>query len=110
MIWEVTSFITQMYENLSYGWIFFLMMLESSIFPVPSEAVMIPAGYLAKTGELNFWLVILAGTTWSLVWATANYYILWQLIGKPFLLKYGKYFLIPEKKISQSRSSLSHKW
>jgi len=30
-------------NNLNYGSITFLMALESSIFPVPSEAVMIPA-------------------------------------------------------------------
>jgi len=43
------------------------MALESSIFPVPSEVVMIPAGYLVFTGKLNFILVILAGTFGSLL-------------------------------------------
>gem|GEM_PF-3177581 len=59
---ELMSFIQNLYANLDYTAIFFLMALESSIFPVPSEAVMIPAGYLAQTGQLNLTLVILAGT------------------------------------------------
>lgn len=37
------------------------MALESSLFPVPSELVMIPAGYLAAAGKLNPVLVVLAG-------------------------------------------------
>jgi len=98
------SFIQNLYANLDYTAIFFLMALESSIFPVPSEAVMIPAGYLAQTGQLNLTLVILAGTLWSLLWAIVNYFILWMLIGKPFLMKYGKYFLVSPKKYHKAES------
>jgi len=83
-------------NNLNYGSITFLMALESSIFPVPSEAVMIPAWYLVKTWNLNMFLIIFFGTLWSVIWAIVNYFVLWQLIGKPFLLKYGKYVLIKE--------------
>lgn len=82
--------------HLNYGSITFLMALESSIFPVPSEAVIIPAWYLVKTWWLNMIYLIFFGTLWSVIWAIANYFILWQLIGKPFLLKYGKYVLIKE--------------
>lgn len=89
-------FLDYFMNNLNYGSITFLMALESSIFPVPSEAVMIPAWYLVKTWWLNMFLVIFFGTLWSLIWAIVNYFILGQLIGKPFLLKYGKYFLIKE--------------
>lgn len=39
--------------HLGYGQIVLLMALESSLFPVPSELVMIPAGYRAAQGELN---------------------------------------------------------
>ncbi|MDD2487366.1 MAG: DedA family protein [Candidatus Gracilibacteria bacterium] len=85
------------FGGLDYTSITFLMALESSIFPVPSEAVMIPAGYLVASGKLNMFLVILSGTVGSVLGATLNYFILGQLIGKPFLLKYGKYILIKEK-------------
>ncbi|MFZ3232741.1 MAG: hypothetical protein WA194_04370 [Patescibacteria group bacterium] len=49
------------FGGLSYAGIFFLMALESSLFPVPSELVMIPAGYLAAAGKLNPFLVVLTG-------------------------------------------------
>ena len=90
--------------SLDYASIFFLMALESSIFPVPSEAVMIPAWYLVKTWDLNLIFAILAWTFWSLLWAIVNYFVLWQLIWKPFLLKYWKYILIPEKKYHKAEA------
>jgi membrane protein YqaA with SNARE-associated domain len=40
---ELINYIMQLAGSLDYTSIFFLMALESSIFPVPSEAVMIPA-------------------------------------------------------------------
>ncbi len=93
-----------LFWELNYFSIFILMMMESSIIPVPSEAVMIPAWYLASNWSLNIYLVILAWWVWSLVWAIVNYFVLWQLIWKPFLLKYWKYFLITEKKYHKAES------
>ena len=43
------------------------MALESSVFPVPSELVMIPAGYFASTGKLSFMLIVLAGGAGSVL-------------------------------------------
>ncbi len=81
---------------IDYTSITFLMALESSIFPVPSEAVMIPAWYMASKWNLSIPLVIFFWTLWSVIWAIANYFILGQFLWKPFLLKYWKYILIKE--------------
>jgi len=89
--------ILDFFWGLDYASITFLMALESSIFPVPSEAVMIPAGYMVAKWSLGLLLVILFWTLGSVLWAIANYFILWQFLGKPFLLKYGKYILIKEE-------------
>ena len=96
--------ILDFFGGLSYTSIFFLMALESSIFPVPSELVLIPAGYIVATGKLGMIYSLLAGTLGSLLWATVNYYILGQYIGKPFLEKYGKYFLINQKKYLEAET------
>ncbi len=82
--------------HLGYGQIVLLMALESSLFPVPSELVMIPAGYRAAQGELNPFLAALSGGMGSLIGASANY-ALGKFVGKAFLLRYGKYFLISPK-------------
>lgn len=89
--------ILHFFWGLDYVSVTFLMALESSIFPVPAEAVMIPAWYLVAKWVLNLPLIIFFWTLWSVLWAIANYFILWQLLGKPFLLKYGKYILINEE-------------
>lgn len=76
-----------------YPGIFVLMALESTVVPIPSELVLIPAGYLAHQGQMNMVLIILASTIGSLVGAAFNYaFALW--VGRPFLEKYGKYFFV----------------
>lgn len=76
-----------------YPGIFILMAMESTVLPVPSELVLIPAGYLAHQGEMNIWLILLAATTGTWLGASINYVLaLW--VGRPFLEKYGKYFFV----------------
>ena len=86
--------------TMGYPGIFILMAMESSVFPVPSELVMPPAGYLANRGEMNIWLAILTGTLGSLVGAYANYYAA-HWLGRPLILKYGKYVWITEEKFAK---------
>ena len=45
--------------NLNYGTVFFLMLLESTVIPVPSELVVAPAAYHAAAGNLDVWMVVL---------------------------------------------------
>ena len=49
------------FGNLSYLDIFILMAMESSIIPVPSELVMLPAGVLAQNGSLDPFVATLVG-------------------------------------------------
>ncbi len=91
-----------------YLGIFLLMAMESSIIPVPSELVMPPAGYLASQGRMELWVAILAGTAGSLVGAYANYFAARHL-GRPLILKYGRYVLMPpEKFLKVERFFLEH--
>jgi len=85
---------------LGYPGIFILMALESSVIPIPSELVMPPAGYLAQQGQMNMLLAILCGTAGSLAGAYANYFAA-HYLGRPLLLKYGKYVWITEKKFAK---------
>ncbi|ROH91136.1 DedA family protein [Stagnimonas aquatica] len=90
-------------QHLGYTEIFFLMALESSLFPVPSELVMIPAGFRAAQGDLNPWLATLTGGLGSLLGASANY-LLGRYVGRAFLLRYGKWFLINEAKYHEAEA------
>jgi len=85
---------------MGYPGILLLMAMESSIIPVPSELVMPPAGYLVYQGKMNMAVVILCGTVGSLIGAYANYYAS-HYMGRPLILKYGRYVLIPPDKFER---------
>ena len=98
MIHEIANTIVESIGSIGYLGIFFLMFLESSFFPFPSEIVMIPAGYLAYQGDMNIYLAILMGILGSVTGAVFNYYLA-LYFGRNFLLKYGKYFLLKDKNL-----------
>lgn len=75
-----------------------MMAIESSVIPLPSEVVMIPAGYLVFKGEMNLAWVLASGTAGSVFGAVANYYFA-MIVGRRFIKKYGKYFFIPPEKL-----------
>jgi membrane protein DedA with SNARE-associated domain len=103
MVQAFIDWMAELYAGLGYGEIVFLMALESSLFPVPSEFVMIPAGYRAATGALDPFLCVLAGAVGSVIGASANY-LLGRYVGRAFLLRYGKYLLINEAKYHEAEA------
>ena len=77
----------------SYPGIFLLMILESMVFPIPSEAVMPFAGFLIHDGQFTFTGVIIASTLGSLVGSLLSY-AMGFYGGKPFIKKFGKFLLL----------------
>lgn len=98
MIHTIIHTILDIIESFGYFGIFIFMAIESSVLPLPSEVVMIPAGYLVWEGKMNPVLAILAGTFGSLAGALCNYFIAIK-IGRIFVIKYGKYFFMKEKSL-----------
>lgn len=66
-------------QNISYLTVFLLMLVESTVLPMPSELVMPPAAYLAAKGELNIFLVVLSGTCGALAGSLINYVVSYTL-------------------------------
>ena len=96
----VIDWLLQTIGALGYPGIFLLMAMESSVIPIPSELVMPPAGYLAQQGKMSMTMAILCGTVGSLVGAYANYFAA-HYLGRPLLLKYGRYVFITEEKFAK---------
>src|SRR5437868_14218612 len=84
-----------------YLGIIVLMAMESSIFPVPSEIVIPPAAFLAAQGQLSFAGVIIAGTVGSYLGSAITYWAS-RLIGRPLIVKYGRFVLIAPKKLEHA--------
>ncbi|GIT98655.1 DedA family protein [Sulfurovum sp. TSL1] len=100
MIHEIAQTLVSYIGDMGYWGIFFLMFLESTFFPFPSEIVMIPAGYLAFKGELNLYMVVATGIIGSVAGALFNYYLAMHF-GRKFILRYGRYFLIKEETLDR---------
>ncbi len=92
--------------ELWFGWVrdggywavLVLMAMESSIIPVPSEIVIPPAAVLAAQGHLSMAGVILVGTLGSYIGSALSYWVsLW--VGRPLVVRYGKFFLLGEDKL-----------
>ena len=85
-----------------YGGVILLMAMESSIFPVPSELVVPPAAILAaQGGGMTVPGVILAGTFGSWLGSAITYWVA-LLVGRPVVMKFGKYFLMPPDKVERA--------
>ncbi|MEM7824742.1 MAG: DedA family protein [Candidatus Aenigmatarchaeota archaeon] len=95
----ITSFISQ----IGYIGVFFLMVLESALIPIPSEVIMPFSGFLVSTGEINLLYVLIAGVIGNLVGSVITYY-LGLSIGRTFVLRYGKYLLIDENHLELAES------
>lgn len=100
------NIITSLLSNLNYGTVFFLMLLESTVIPVPSELVVSPAAYHAAAGNLDIVLVILFATLGADAGATINY-LAGYYLGRPIIYrfansKWGKMCLLNQQKVEKS--------
>jgi membrane protein DedA with SNARE-associated domain len=100
------NWITSLLGNLNYGTILFLMLLESTVIPVPSELVVSPAAYHAAGGHLNVLLVILFATIGADLGATIHY-VAGYYLGRPIIYKFanskwGKMCLLNQEKVEKS--------
>jgi len=71
--------ILSFFSGFGYWGIFFLMTIESSFIPFPSEIIIPPAAYLASQGEYSVYLVILFGVLGTLLGALINYFLALKL-------------------------------
>lgn len=100
-------------ENLNYWTVAFLMMIESSFIPFPSEVVVPPAAYKAAAGELNVFLVVLSATIGALLGALVNYVLAFYL-GRPVVYKFanskfGHMCLITQESVEKAEAYFKEK-
>jgi membrane protein DedA with SNARE-associated domain len=82
-----------------------LMALESTIVPIPSETIVPPAAYLARTqGGLSIAGVVLAATLGSWVGASVMYWGA-RWLGRPLVMR-----LAPYVGLSVSKIELAERW
>lgn len=77
------------------------MAIESANIPLPSEVILPFGGYLVYTGRLDFWGTVMAGTVGGTIGSIGSY-LLGLKGGRPFLIRYGRYIGINERKLAMS--------
>jgi membrane protein DedA with SNARE-associated domain len=96
IILPVINFIEHTINNMGELGIVLLMAIESANIPLPSEAILPFAGYLVSKGSMGFHAASFAGAVGCVVGSTPSYY-LGYFGGRPFVEKYGKWFLVSKK-------------
>lgn len=102
------DFLYRLIEHLNYTNITLLMLLESTVVPVPSELVVAPAAYYAAGGNLNVVLVVLFATIGADIGASINYFAA-LYVGRPIVYKFansklGHLCLLNEEKVKKSEA------
>lgn len=94
---------THIISTAGYAGVFFLMVLESMVAPVPSEAVMPFAGVLWFLGKMSFGPIVIFSTLGSVTGSLISYYA-GLYGGRPLIQKYGKYALLNEHDLALTES------
>jgi membrane protein DedA with SNARE-associated domain len=96
----VTGFIHQA----GYGGVFLFMLLESLCLPIPSEIVLVSAGFLVAEGNFTLPFALLSGFAGALSGSSIAYSIA-RFGGRPLLARYGRYLFLTE-----ARLAATEKW
>ncbi len=101
MLEQFAHFVTGLVRDLGYPGLFALIMLESTLVPIPSELVMPFAGALAQSGEFSLPVVLVINSSAALLGSGLCYW-LGAAGGKPLLLRYGKYIFVRRKDLEKT--------
>lgn len=107
LITQIAEYLINTIGALGYPGIFILMAIESTIFPLPSELVLIPAGVLVQRGEMNALLIVLFSSIGSVLGALLMYYLSFYLgrsVVDNFVVKYGKFLFLHEGSLVKSEA------
>lgn len=100
----VVNFIQNTISGMGAVGVALLMAIESANIPLPSEAILPFAGFLVSKGLINFHVAAFAGAIGCVIGSVPSYY-LGYFGGRPFVEKYGKWFLV-----SKHDLEIADKW
>ena len=89
----LAAFVIWVISTGGYGGVVLLMAIESACIPLPSEIIMPFSGYLVSRGEMNLWLVGVAGAVGCVAGSMIAYWV-GMYGGRPLIEKYGRFVLI----------------
>jgi len=97
----LAGFIISGINELGYFGVALMMCIESCNIPLPSEIIMPFSGFLVSQGRMNLWWAGVAGALGGTVGSQLGYAI-GYIGGRPFVERYGKYFLITHHELEMA--------
>lgn len=97
MLEEIILSMVEAFKSLSYFGVLLALCFEF----IPAELVLPLAGYWVYQGEMNLYLVILAGSIGGVL-GPLTLYALGKYGGRPLVRRYGKYFLLNDEKMDKA--------
>ena len=98
--------IQQFARDYGYWAVFFGILLENLGVPLPGETITIAGGFLAGSGELNYWYVLASAIAGATVGGNFGYAI-GRYGGWPLMLKLGKIFRFREEQLFDLKEQFS---
>jgi membrane protein DedA with SNARE-associated domain len=104
LVGALVAFCTHVVSTFGIAGVFGLMALEGACVPVPSEAIMLFAGFSVSQGHMAFGAAVAAAVAGNLLGSWAAYAIGYYG-GRPFIDRWGRYVLLSRHKVD-----LAHRW
>lgn len=107
MLDDITNWVTDVVETLGYVGVAFLVALENVFPPIPSEAVLPLAGFVAGRGDANLVGMIVASTIGSLVGAWVLYGVaagIGPIRLRRFIVRFGRWFGVREHHLDRAEA------
>jgi membrane protein DedA with SNARE-associated domain len=100
---DLTNFMASGVATLGYPGIFLFMFIEGAITPIPSVVIVPFAGALAAGGTMSLPVVVAVASLGTMAGSGVAYHIGLRL-GRPFVLKYGRYLFLDESDLVRAES------
>src|SRR5687767_3804983 len=105
---SVAQWIQDFIRAVGYPGLLLLIIMESTLVPVPSTLVMPFVGFLASPaspikGEFSLPVILVMNSVGALIGSGVSYW-LGVIGGRPFLVNYGKYFLIRPQDLERTEA------
>lgn len=98
--------IQEIAHQYGYWAVFFGIALENTGIPLPGETITVVGGFLAGSGELNYWLVLSSAIAGAVLGDNCGYWI-GRAGGWSFLLKVSRFFRVPEERLLKVKDQFS---
>jgi len=89
----LVNFCTNLIGDWGLPAVFLLMVMESACIPVPSEAIMLFAGFAVSEGHMSLFGAVTVGIAGNILGSWFAYWV-GRYGGRPFVDRYGKYVLL----------------